>query len=94
MRNIADVIVKPVISEKSMDLSSEGKYVFYVVKDANKIEIKNAVEKQFNVKVASVHTMIVKGKVKRQGKTSGKRPDRKKAIVSLKEGSIELFEGM
>lgn len=94
MSNSADTIIKPVISEKSMDLSSEGKYVFYVAKDAGKIEIKKAIEEQFKVKVASVHTMTVKGKVKRQGKTSGKRPDRKKAIVSLKEGSIELFEGI
>ena len=94
MRNPADVIVKPVISEKSMDLSAQNKYVFFVNKDANKIEIRHAIEKQFNVKVGKVNTMTVKGKLKRQGKTQGYRPDRKKAIVTLTEGTIELFEGM
>lgn len=94
MRNPTDIIIKPLISEKSMDLSSQNKYIFFVNKDTNKIEIKNAIEKQFNVKVGKVNTMTVKGKLKKQGKTQGYRPDRKKAIVTLIEGAIELFEGM
>lgn len=94
MRNPADIIKKPVISEKSMDLSAQGKYVFYVDKSANKIEIKQAVEEHFGVKVASVHTANLRGKVKKQGKTEGRRPNRKKAVVSLKEGSIQMFEGI
>lgn len=94
MRNPADIIIKPVISEKSMDLSTAGKYVFYVDKKASKIEIKHAVEEHFGVKVDKVNTMMVTGKVKRQGKTEGKRPDRKKAIVSLKSGTIQIFEGI
>lgn len=93
MRNPADIIIKPVISEKSMDLSASCKYVFYVDKKANKIEIKNAIEEHFNVKVDKVNTVNLKGKWKRQGKTQGKRPNRKKAIVSLKEGTIQIFEG-
>lgn len=93
MRNPADIIIKPVISEKSMDLSAIGKYVFYVDKKASKIEIKNAIEEYFNVKVDKVNTANLKGKWKKQGKTQGKRPNRKKAIVSLKEGTIQIFEG-
>lgn len=94
MQSPADIIIKPVISEKSMDLSANGKYVFYVNKKSTKIEIKNAIEEHFNVKVDKVHTANLKGKWKRQGKTQGKRPDRKKAIVSLKEGTIQIFEGI
>ena len=94
MRSPADIIIKPVVSEKSMDLSASGKYVFYVNKKATKIDIKNAIEEHFNVKVDKVNTANLKGKWKRQGKTEGKRPDRKKAIVSLKEGSIQIFEGI
>ena len=93
MRNPVDIIVKPVVSEKSIDLSAQNKYVFFINKNVNKIEIRYAIEKQFNVKVGKVNTMIVKGKLKRQGKTQGYRPDRKKAIVTLTEGTIELFEG-
>ncbi len=94
MRSPADIIIRPVISEKSMDLSAQGKYVFYVDKKANKYEIRQAVEEHFGVKVDSVHTANLRGKMKRQGRTEGRRPDRKKAIVSLKEGSIQLFEGV
>lgn len=94
MRNPADIIMKPVVSEKSMDLSGNGKYVFYVDKKASKIEIKAAIEEHFNVKVDKVNTANLKGKLKRQGKTQGRRPDRKKAVVSLKEGTIQLFEGI
>lgn len=94
MHNPADIIIRPVVSEKSMDLSAQGKYVFYVNKKANKIEIKHAVEEHFGVKVDKVHTANLRGKVKKQGKTEGRRPNRKKAVVSLKEGTIQLFEGM
>ena len=73
----------------------ENKYSFAVAKDANKIEIKNAVEKLFNVTVLSVNTRTIQGKVKRQGRYEGKRPDVKKAIVTLKAGDqIKVFEGL
>lgn len=92
--NARDVIKRPVISEKSYDLLAENKYTFYVNPDANKIEIKKAIEEIFNVTVLNVNTMNVKGKTKRMGRAVGKTPDRKKAIVSLKEGDkIEVFEG-
>ncbi len=91
-----DIIVKPIITEKSMDDMAEGKYTFKVSKKATKTEIKKAVEEVFNVKVERVNTMNVKGKIKRQGMTSGRRPNWKKAIIQLTEGSdpIEFFEGM
>jgi len=95
MRNPHDVLVKPLVSEKSMGLMEENKYSFEVNRDANKIEIKHAVQELFKVSVVGVTTMTVKGKIKRQGKYSGKRPDRKKAIVTLKPGDkIEVFEGL
>ena len=79
-----------------MGIMENKKYTFEVAQDANKIEIKNAVEKIFGVKVASVNTMNVLGKYKRMGVHVGKRPDWKKAIVTLKEDSktIEFFDGM
>ena len=92
-----DVILKPVVTEKSMGLMAEGKYCFYVHPEATKIQIKQAVEKMFEgVKVDSVNTMNITGKRKRRGYTVGKTNDRKKAIVKLKEGSkdIEIFQGM
>ena len=93
MRNPHSVLIKPMVSEKSMLLMEENKYCFWVDKNANKIEIKNAVEKLFNVKVQEITTIIVKGKVKRMGKYEGKRSDRKKAIVTLIPGnSIKIFE--
>ncbi len=96
MKSPYDIILKPIVSEDSMNKMEEKKYVFKVRKDANKIEIRNAIEKIFDVKVKSVNTMNVKGKVKRMGAHSGKRPDWKKAIVALTEDSkeIEFFEGM
>ncbi|MDW7674965.1 MAG: 50S ribosomal protein L23 [Bacillota bacterium] len=95
MLNPRDVIVKPVVSEKTMGLMAENKYTFFVNKQANKIEIKHAVENIFNVTVLDVKTMIVKGKVKRMGRYQGKTPNRKKAIVTLKQGDkIEIFEGL
>ena len=95
MRNPRDVLIKPIVSERSMDLTEHGKYSFYVNSDANKIEIKYAVQELFKVTVTDVNTMNVKGKTKRMGKHLGRTSDRKKAIVTLKQGDkIEIFEGM
>ena len=96
MKSPYDIILKPIISEDSMEKMEDKKYVFKVDKNVNKIEIRNAIEKIFDVKVKSVNTMNVKGKVKRMGAHSGKRSDWKKAIVALTEDSkeIEFFEGM
>ena len=92
MRDPHDVLLKPMVSEKSMAQMEERKYTFFVDKAANKIEVKHAVEALFNVKVEEVTTLILKGKIRTMGRYSGKRPDRKKAIVTLKEGyKLELF---
>lgn len=92
-----DVILKPVVTEKSMTAMSEKKYTFLVHPEANKTMIKEAVEKMFEgVKVAKVNTMNLAGKTKRRGATSGKTAKTKKAIVQLTEGSadIEIFAGL
>ena len=92
-----DVIIRPIISERSMAAVADKKYVFEVAPAAGKIEIKKAVEEVFGVKVAKVNTMIVPGKAKRVGAgRPGHTKDWKKAIVQLTEDSktIELFEGM
>jgi len=95
MQNPYDVLIRPVISERSLELHEDNKYTFIVDPRANKSEIKDAVEEVFNVKVDKVWTMRTHGKVRRQGRTSGRTPDRKKAIVALKPGSrIELFEDL
>lgn len=95
MKDYRDIIIKPVVTEKSMNLLADSKYTFIVDKKANKTEIKNAIENIFDVKVEKVYTMNVKGKPKRMGKFEGHKPLRKKAIVSLKSGQkIRLFEGM
>ena len=96
MKAAQDIILKPVITEKSMDDLQTGKYTFKVAKDANKSEIKKAVEQLFGVKVAKVNTMNCNGRNKRVGRYVGKTPDWKKAIITLTEGSkaIEFFEGM
>ena len=87
-----DILLRPMITEKTTELMAEGKYVFKVAKNANKIEIAKAVKEIFDVKVEKVNTVNVKGKKKRIGRTSGKRADYKKAIVKLAEGStIEFF---
>jgi len=78
-----DIIIKPIITEKSSGGVSEGKYTFKVAKKAGKIQIANAVEKLFEVKVLNVNTMNVKGKEKRVGVHTGKTPDWKKAIVTI-----------
>ena len=88
-----DIIIRPLITEKSTTLMAEGKYVFEVAKSANKIEIAKAISQIFKVMVASVNTINVEGKVKRMGRSVGKRSDYKKAIVKLAAGeTIEFFE--
>ncbi len=95
MKDYRDIIIKPVVTEKSMNLLADNKYTFVVDKKSNKTEIKNAIEDIFKVKVEKVSTMIIKGKPKRMGRFEGRTSDRKKAIVSLKPGQkIKLFEGM
>lgn len=92
-----DIILKPVVTEKSMQLMSDRKYAFYVHPSSTKIQIKQAVEKMFDgVKVDSVNTMNLNGKIKRRGKTSGRTVKRKKAIITLKENSkeIEIFQSL
>ena len=88
-----DVLIRPVITEKSTMLMEEGKYTFRVPLTENKVQIRQAVEKIFNVKVEKVATIRVLGKTKRMGRTQGKRSDYKKAIVTLTEDSktIEIF---
>ena len=93
MKDIHDVILRPVISEKSYEMLDENKYTFIVARGANKTHIKQAVEKIFDVKVLSVNTMNRRGKVKRRGLIVGKRPDTKRAIVTVAPGDrIEHFD--
>ncbi len=88
-----DILIRPLITERTTQLMAEGKYVFVVAKAANKIGIGKAVAEVFKVKVDSVNTVNVNGKVKRMGRSVGKRSDYKKAIVKLAAGeSIEFFE--
>ncbi len=97
MKNAYDIIKRPIISEQSMSEIDIKKYVFEVAKDANKIEIAQAVEEIFGVKVAKVNTLNMKGKEKRMGRyPAGRRPAWKKAMVTLTADSksIELFENM
>jgi large subunit ribosomal protein L23 len=95
MKNSYDIILKPVITEKTVSMMEEGKYTFKVLKSANKFEIKNAIQEIFKVNVINVSTMNVKGKTKRMGRSEGKTASWKKAIVTLKEGQqIEVFEGL
>ena len=92
-----DVLLAPVVSEKSMNLVSEKKYTFLVAPEANKIQIREAVEKMFEgTKVKSVHTMNLVGKKRRRGMIVGKTAKTKKAIVTLTEDSkdIEIFAGL
>ena len=97
MANVYDIVIRPIITERSMASVADKKYVFEVAKDAGKIEIKNAVEQIFGVKVAKINTVRMQGKAKRTGAYPvGKRPEYKKAIVTLTADSktIEFFEGM
>lgn len=96
MRDPHDLIIRPIVTEKSMDAMASNKYTFEVARDANKTELKNAIETIFGVTVARVNTMNVLGKMKRQGANQGRRSSWKKAIITLTEDSkpIEFFEGM
>ncbi|MCI8622149.1 MAG: 50S ribosomal protein L23 [Provencibacterium sp.] len=96
MKTVHDVVLRPIITERSMEGIANRKYTFKVLKSANKFEIARAVEELFGVKVAKVNTMNVRGRFKRQGLHGGYTPSWKKAIVTLKEDSkgIEFFESM
>ena len=96
MKIAQDIVLAPVITEKSMAGIADKKYTFKVAKDANKIEIAEAVEKLFKVSVAKVNTISVRGKEKRMGRYSGYTASWKKAIVTLKADSkaIEFFDGL
>ena len=87
MKNPHDIILRPVLTEKSYDGMADKRYVFEVAINANKIEIKQAVEAAFGVKVESVNTLRTLGKIKRQGRYAGRTPEIKKAYVTLKEHS-------
>nr|WP_300277298.1 50S ribosomal protein L23 [Peptacetobacter sp.] len=96
MTNPHDVIIRPVVTEKSMTEMADKKYTFVVDKKANKTEIKKAVEAIFDVKVEKVNTLNYDGKMKRMGRTQGRTASFKKAVVKLTEASkdIEFFQGM
>ena len=90
-----DLLIRPIITEKTSQMMQENKYNFQVPLTANNVEIRQAIESIFNVKVVNVNTIRVMGKTKRMGKYVGKRSDYKKAIVKLAEGNTSpLFEGM
>ena len=94
MKDLSQVLIRPVITEKTADMGEEtNKYVFEVATAANKHEIRQAVEKFFGVKVLTVRTMVMHGKPKRMGRFEGHRPDWKKAIVTLQtDDTIDLFD--
>ena len=97
MKSAYDIIIRPVLTEKSYDGMADKKYVFEVALNANRTEIKYAVEQIFGVKVAKVNTLNMQGKLKRMGaRPAGRRPSWKKAMVTLTADSkaIEFFEGM
>ena len=96
MKSAYDIIIRPVITEQSMEATDDKKYVFMVAIDANKVEIKKAVEEIFGVKVEKVNTIRMDGKEKRMGVHVGRRANWKKAMVKLTADSktIEFFEGM
>jgi large subunit ribosomal protein L23 len=96
MKDPHDIIIKPVLTEKSYDFLPDRNYTFVVDKRASKTEIKQAVESVFGVKVESVNTIVTLGKIKKQGTTQGRRPSIKKAYVKLKKDSkgIEFFDSM
>lgn len=94
MSSARDIILEPIISEKSYDLTNQHKYTFKVSTKATKPQIRQAVEEVFKVGVINVNTINLRGKLKKQGWTRGYRPNWKKAIVTLREGdAIEIFEG-
>lgn len=96
MKTAYDIILTPVISEQSMDVAADKKYTFKVATDANKTQVKLAVEEIFGVEVAKVNIMNYDGKVKRMGRNVGRTASYKKAVVTLTNGSkeIEFFQGL
>ena len=95
MLELQQVLVKPLITEKTTLLQEEGKYVFHVAPKANKVQIREAVEKSFGVVVVDVNICRVRGKLKRYGPRLSRTPDMKKAIVTLRAGDrIQLIEGL
>jgi large subunit ribosomal protein L23 len=93
--NIHQVLVKPTITEKSTLLQESGKYTFQIAPKANKVEVKQAVEKSFGVSVLDVNITKIHGKRKRYGPRSSKQPDVKKAVVTLAQGDrINIIEGL
>jgi large subunit ribosomal protein L23 len=96
MKEARQVIIMPLVSEKNSNLrADQNKYVFRVDIEANKLQIRNAVEELFKVRVEDVTTMRMHGKPKRMGRFEGRRPDWKKAVIQLKKGeTIELFENV
>ena len=96
MRDPRQIIIRPVVTERSTELAEDsGKYTFIVHPSANKIEIKNAVQSLFEVKVKAVHTANFRGKLRRVGRSEGKKAAFKKAVVTLAEGErIDVYEGI
>lgn len=96
MKTEYQTIIKPIVTEETMDLASDKKYVFQVAKEANKTEVRQAVEKIFGVNVAKVNIMNINGKTKRMGRYVGKTADYKKAVITLTADSkeIEIFQGL
>lgn len=96
MNNPHDIILKPIVTERSMMQTEEKKYTFQVSKDANKYQIKDSIEKIFDVKVEKVSVMNIQGKIKRMGRNQGRTASWKKAIIKLKPESkeIKLFENV
>ena len=95
MLELQQVLVKPLITEKSTLLQEEGKYVFHIAPRANKVQVREAVEKSFGVVVVDVNICRVRGKLKRYGPRLSRTPDTKKAIVTLRAGDrIQLIEGL
>jgi large subunit ribosomal protein L23 len=93
--NPHDIIIRPLITEKNTNLMQYNQYSFEVDRNANKTQIRQAIQTIFNVRVTDVHTLNVRGKLKRRGRTAGYTADWKKAIVTLAAGDrIELFEGV
>lgn len=93
--NTYEVLRRPVVTEKNSDLMGQNKYVFEVIKRANKNQIKEAVEKSFKVSVTAVNVIVVPGKPRGYGRLKGERPSWKKAVVTLRPGDkIQIFEGV
>jgi len=96
MRDARSIVIRPVVTERSTDLADgQNTYTFVVARDANKIEIRKAIETMFGVRVEDVRTMNYRGKVRRVGRSVGRRPGYKKALVKLAEGErIDVYEGV